>query len=143
MRTNSHTTKKQITRILCVDDDDDDASLLETVVTTLYSGIEFVKCYGGIEALEVLRTSIVDIILLDVNMPILNGFDCLKEIRKERRLRNIPIFMLSTSASQRDVALALELGARKFLTKPNSYGDICAMVGEIIYDCREEVKIED
>ena len=134
MTTFSKAIGKTSATILCVDDDDDDASLLESAVHHCCSEIKFMKCYGGKEALDFLNSpmSSPDVILLDVNMPLLNGFDCLREIQKSPRLRNIPVFMISTSASPKDVSLAMELGARKFLTKPNSYSEICLMVGDII-----------
>jgi CheY-like chemotaxis protein len=127
---------------MCVDDDDDDASLLETAVSKYDTNIQFVKCYGGSEALEFLNKSkaIPDLILMDVNMPVLNGFDCLKELQKNPRLKHIPVFMLSTSASPRDVAAALELGAKRFLTKPNTYQQICTMMQEIIDECMLSLK---
>jgi PleD family two-component response regulator len=120
--------------ILCVDDDDDDASLMESAVLHCCSEIKFMKCFGGKEALDFLNSPVSspDAILLDVNMPLVNGFDCLKEIQRNPRLRSIPVFMISTSASPKDVTLAMELGARKFLTKPNTYSEICAMVNFII-----------
>jgi CheY-like chemotaxis protein len=132
----SRTTERPMGSILCVDDDDD-ASLLETAVNQLHPGITFIKCFGGNEALNLLKSSqsTPDLILLDVNMPLLNGFDCLKEIRKHARLKDIPVFMLSTSASQKDVAYALELGARKFITKPNTYRQICHLMSEIVEEC--------
>ena len=120
--------------ILCIDDDDDDATLLENAVENYHPGINFLKSYGGNEALDLLHRleSLPDLILLDVNMPLMNGFDCLKKLRERSRFENIPVFMISTSASPRDVSRALENGAQKFLTKPNSFGKISEMVNEII-----------
>jgi CheY-like chemotaxis protein len=136
------TIEKRVGFIMCVDDDDDDASLLETAVRKYDADIAFVKCYGGTEALAFLSKSKVtpDLILMDVNMPVLNGFDCLIELRKNSRFQHIPVFMLSTSASPRDVAAALELGARRFLTKPNTYQQICSMIQEIIEECLLSLK---
>jgi CheY-like chemotaxis protein len=137
MTTFSRNAGKTIGSILCVDDDDDDASLLEAAVNHLDHGISFIKCYDGRDALELLAnsTSKPDLILLDVNMPLLNGFDCLREIRKTPGVKDIPVFMLSTSASPKDVATALEIGARKFLTKPNTYRQICEIMRDIIREC--------
>lgn len=120
--------------ILCVDDDDDDASLLEMAVSSMHSGISFIKCSGGYQALELLTssTSRPDVILLDLNMPLLNGFDCLREIRRHPSLKDIPVFILSTSAHPADAMRALQLGAYKFLTKPGSYREICLMMNEIV-----------
>jgi CheY-like chemotaxis protein len=137
MTTFLKTNKKPVGSILCVDDDDDDATLFESAVLTINKGINFLKCYGGREALDLLTgsDSTPDIILLDVNMPLLNGFECLREIRKHKALMHIPVIMLSTSASPIDVSTALKLGATKFLTKPNSYVQICKMMNEVIAEC--------
>jgi CheY-like chemotaxis protein len=126
--------------ILCVDDDEDDASLLESAVATLHEGLVFVKCYGGKEALDFLKetATLPNIILLDVNMPLMNGFECLSHIRGNNRFDGIPVIMLSTSARPKDVEAALELGAHKFFTKPNTYKQIHSMMSEIIVECLVE-----
>jgi CheY-like chemotaxis protein len=131
------TTDRPLGSILCVDDDDDDATLMEAAVNQLNEGISFIKCYDAREALNLLAhsDSLPDLILLDVNMPLLNGFDCLREIRKIPAMREIPVVMISTSASPKDVATALEIGARRFLTKPNTYSQICEMMQDIINEC--------
>jgi CheY-like chemotaxis protein len=134
MPTFYRTLEKPIGSILCVDDDDDDASLLEMAVSSRHSGIRFIKCPGGYEALELLTSSVSkpDVILLDLNMPLLNGFECLREIRRHASLKDIPVVVLSTSAHPGDVTRAIKLGAYKFLTKPSSYGEICQMMNEIV-----------
>jgi CheY-like chemotaxis protein len=134
---NNRVCQKSQGSILCIDDDDDDASLLESAVKAIAEGIEFRKCYGGNEALALLKSMTFqpDVILLDVNMPMLNGFDCLREIKRSPHLREIPIIMLSTSASPKDVSLALELGAWRFFTKPNTYTQIQSMMANIIQEC--------
>jgi CheY-like chemotaxis protein len=65
-------------------------------------------------------------------MPLLNGFECLREIRRHASLKDIPVVVLSTSAHPGDVTRAIKLGAYKFLTKPSSYGEICKMMNEIV-----------
>lgn len=132
----SRTISNPLGTILCIDDDDDDATLLEAAVQSYHQGIKFLKSYGATEALSLLNNSesVPDLILLDVNMPMMNGFECLKKLRQQPRLQNIPVIMLSTSASPRDVARAIKTGAQKFLTKPNSFTKICEMVNEIIDD---------
>jgi PleD family two-component response regulator len=137
MTTFATTSLKPTGTILCIDDDDDDASLLETAVNSYNDDIRFIKCYGGKEAIAFLKRSqsAPDLILLDVNMPLLNGFDCLVEIKKIQHCAHVPVFMLSTSGSPRDIDRAFKNGARKFLTKPNSYTAICVMMNEIIEEC--------
>lgn len=139
MTTFSRTLESPFGCILCIDDDDDDAALLGSAAMAAHEGIRFVKCPGGKEALQLLTTSksVPDVILLDLNMPLMNGFECLREIRKVEHLKNVAVIMLSTSASPRDEATALELGAAQFITKPNSYAEICSLMNQVVGDIRE------
>ncbi|MBI4666450.1 MAG: response regulator [Nitrospinae bacterium] len=59
-----------------------------------------------------------DIILMDINMPRMDGFSALKEIRNDQSLKTMPIIMLTTSNQERDVACSYSLGANAFITKP-------------------------
>jgi PleD family two-component response regulator len=130
---------KQIRSVLCVDDDEDDASLLESAVQSVNDEIQFVKMFGGEEALDYLKeTSLLpDLILMDCNMPVMNGFECLEEIKRIRKFSSIPIVMISTSASPKDIALAMDLGATKFFTKPNTYVQLCNLVKLIFEEVLE------
>ncbi|CAN5234628.1 hypothetical protein BH23BAC2_BH23BAC2_27750 [soil metagenome] len=60
-----------------------------------------------------------DLILMDLNMPVMNGFECLKEIRSNPVFLDIPVIIFSTSNYEKDIAHAEELGALGYLHKPN------------------------
>ena len=75
----------------------------------------------GIEAMQWLRNKAnpkVDLMLLDINMPRMDGFEVLKAVKKDEDLRQIPILMLSTSDDESDIRHARELGATGYMTKP-------------------------
>jgi CheY-like chemotaxis protein len=88
---------------------------------------------NGRKALNRLRAlvELPDLIFLDINMPELNGFDCLKELKKCPRLQTIPVIMLSTSVSSKDIKYSEDLGAEMFFTKPSSYTNLCDILKKV------------
>ena len=65
-----------------------------------------------------------DVILLDVNMPKMNGFEVLQEVKRDEFLRGIPVVMFTTSELEEDIAKAYEHGASTFLTKPADFDEL-------------------
>ncbi|MCB0087788.1 MAG: response regulator, partial [Caldilineaceae bacterium] len=101
------------TRILVVEDED---LLLELLTKTLQtSGYEVLTAKNGVDALELAIENEVDLILLDVMMPRMNGFTFCEEVRK---LSDVPIIMLTALNRPDDVARGLQLGADEYITKP-------------------------
>ncbi|HEX9979440.1 MAG TPA: response regulator [Flavobacterium sp.] len=105
--------------ILLVDDDADDREIFETALRRISTEVGFTAVASAIEALARLRAGhTADIIFLDLNMPIMNGMEFLAEIKKDKRLSDIPVIVFSTSGSSRSVDQAKELGAHDYITKP-------------------------
>lgn len=77
-----------------------------------------VEAEDGAKALEFLRDNPVDLVLLDLEMPRTNGFDVLREMKSDMRLRDIPVLMISGSDEQENIIKCIELGADDFLPKP-------------------------
>ena len=75
-------------------------------------------CSNGLEALEVFKDEVPDLVLLDVNMPLMNGIDVCKEIRRLPSGKNVPIIIASSSNSENDVLRGLDAGADDYLIKP-------------------------
>ena len=90
-----------------------------------------VEARDGMEALEQLFQQSPDILLLDVEMPNLNGYDLLRVMVMHPELANIKVIMLSTRSSQKHIQRALELGARAYLTKPYSQDTLLAKIEEV------------
>ena len=87
--------------------------------------IQCLVANDGIEAIKKLSedTSFVpDFIFLDINMPRMNGMQCLAEIKKLDHLENVKIIMFSTSADRKMISKSKELGATEFLLKPSAIG---------------------
>ncbi len=108
--------EKQNATILIVDDDTRNARLLEAQLRS--EGYDVMCAFSGEECLEQLKTRLPDLILLDVMMPGLSGFDVAGRIKQDDRTKTIPIIMV-TALDDRDSRLhALQAGAEEFLNKP-------------------------
>ena len=106
-------TKKN--RILVVDDE---RGLVKLIRLNLeQDGFEVVEANNGAEAMEKLRVTLPDLVLLDVMMPDMDGFQVLKMIRE---IGNTPVIMLTAKGEESDIVRGLELGADDYITKPFS-----------------------
>ncbi len=110
---------------LIVDDDSDDIELFREAIGEIDHRVVCQAAKDCGEALEKLRNVsdvLPDLIFLDLNMPGMDGRACLAELKKDARLKNIPVIIYTTSSHVRDKVDTLELGAAYFLTKANSFG---------------------
>jgi CheY-like chemotaxis protein len=104
-------------RILLIDDDDDDQFIF---MTALEDVAPFSRCRitgNAAEAFEELNNEVPDIMFLDLNMPLMNGFEFLLILKSDPRFSGIPVVIYSTSDSPGDQNRAKELGAIQFITK--------------------------
>jgi two-component system, chemotaxis family, chemotaxis protein CheY len=74
----------------------------------------------GAAALERLRVELVDIVITDIEMPTMNGFELLSAIKKDERLRHVPVLMLAAEARKDDIVRCNQAGAAAYLVKPFS-----------------------
>lgn len=70
-------------------------------------------------------------ILLDINMPIINGFEVLEKIKKNDKLKTVPVIMLTTASRREDALKALALGANDFIVKPVSFNDFTEKIKQV------------
>ncbi|MCR1897904.1 response regulator transcription factor [Irregularibacter muris] len=110
-------------KILVVDDDREIAGAIEKLLTL--EGYEVVKAYNGMEALDVLVSNNIQLIILDVMMPRLDGLSTTMKIRESR---NIPIIILSAKSEDSDKILGLSMGADDYVTKPFNPQELLARV---------------
>lgn len=115
-------------RVLVVDDEPGIASLL--METLRLAGFEAAIANTGIEALEDLKRSAFDLILLDVNLPIMDGFQILAQLRQ--RQPEIPIIMISARLDKKDVIEAFKLGADDYITKPFSIEEVVMRINAVM-----------
>ncbi|SMB85425.1 response regulator [Deinococcus hopiensis] len=85
---------------------------------------------NGREALQALRLGTVqaEVILLDINMPVMNGFDVLRELKRDPQLMTLPVVMLSTSSNKGDVDMAYTLHASSYFEKSTDFDGFIAQI---------------
>ncbi|HAS74483.1 MAG TPA: DNA-binding response regulator [Clostridiales bacterium UBA8960] len=110
-------------RILVVDDDLEIAKAIERLLTL--EGYQVIKAHNGYEALDVLMSETVHLILMDVMMPKLDGLSTTLKVREQK---NIPIIILSAKSEDSDKVLGLSMGADDYVTKPFSSQELVARV---------------
>jgi DNA-binding response OmpR family regulator len=99
--------------ILIVDDEKEITELLELYMES--DGYKILKAYDGLEALEKIKTNQIDLAVVDIMMPKLDGFGLVKRLRQEL---NIPVILLSAKSTDNDKILGLNIGADDYITKP-------------------------
>ena len=110
---------------------DDDRNLFCEAVKEINENANCLAVGKGEDAIFMLRSDSVlrpDLIFLDLNMPGMNGRECLKEIKKDSALKDIPIVIYSTSSSQKDIRETRELGAAYIKFKPSSFKSLCEYI---------------
>ncbi|MFA6414349.1 MAG: response regulator, partial [Syntrophales bacterium] len=117
-------------RILCVDDEVQNLALLSAVL--MPEGYEVIEANNGEEALKKIRTEQIDIVLLDVMMPGMDGFEVCKEIKGDKKYRNIPVVMITALAAKADRIKSIEAGAEEFLAKPFDQTEVLARINMLL-----------
>jgi phosphate regulon transcriptional regulator PhoB len=117
-------------KILVVDDEPDVVQLIEYNLRA--AGYDAIHALDGEEALNKARTSSPDLIILDLMLPEVEGFDVCKILRREPGTSAIPIVMLTAKASETDRVLGLELGADDYVTKPFSPRELVLRVKRLL-----------
>ena len=109
---------------------EDEANIVESLSFILQrAGFEVASVADGDAALVRMRSlSPPDLLILDVMMPVRNGFEVLKALKTDERLKHIPVVVLTAKAQAHDRQLAEELGADAFVTKPFANRDIVELV---------------
>ena len=113
--------------VLLVEDDELDVISVERSLKKLESEYVLHTAYNGIEALKILRDPelalIPDVILLDINMPRMNGIEFLKVVREDKKLKDLKVFIMTTSSEEMDRLEAEKLGIAGYIIKPLNYND--------------------
>jgi len=114
--------------VLVVEDDESIALGLEMNLGS--EGYRVLVAADGERGLEISRAEEIDLIILDVMLPRLNGFELLRTLRNERR--TVPIIMLSARGAEMDKVMGLELGAEDYITKPFGLAELLARVKAVL-----------
>lgn len=120
--------------LFIVDDDEDDINLFVEAVNEIDKGMGCYKAKNGEDALARLDAldMLPDVIFLDLNMPRMNGRETLERLKASDRYKHIPVVIYSTSNAQQDRDDTKALGAADYLTKPDSFTDLCIALARTI-----------
>lgn len=124
-------TNRQVVAV--VDDDDDDLFLIQEAFKVCLKEEKVLIASSGIDLLDRLETLRVlpAFLLLDLNMPLMSGFEVLGKLRADPRYALMPVLIFSTSNAQRDIDLAYELGANSYVKKPSSFAEYKSVVEDL------------
>lgn len=136
---------KQNIRVLLTDDDEDDREFFADAIADLQLDFPVEFCSNGLELLNRLydkNLHVPDIIFLDLNMPVMSGFETLQEIRDDAKFKNIPVIAIySTSATEEGIKSTFGLGANAYVVKPVSFDDLKKLLRKVIeMDWKEKLK---
>ena len=126
-------------RIFVVDDDLDDTEIFQEVLSFIDPTIQCSTAENGRDALDKLSrvTFIPDLIFLDLNMPRMDGKECLRKLKENLLLRNIPVIIYTTSSQSKDIEETMEAGAIKFITKPLNVNDLEKILRPIVMGLKQ------
>jgi len=121
--------------VFIVDDDADDRESIRDAFMENKHHYDYLFMHNGHQLLQHLspgaNSLAPSIILLDLNMPGMDGKDVLKELKNDERLQSIPVIVFTTSSSYRDRQLSYQLGASCFVTKPGTYRELISITDSI------------
>lgn len=116
------------------DDDIDDLQLFKSAVDKTTDQIDLHTYHKGEDFLNSIKTKADkhSIVFLDINMPGKNGFEILKEIRRDDLLKTLPVIMYSTSSDDKAIAVSREIGATMYAVKPTSFSDLKNLIKKAV-----------
>jgi len=129
-------TANKIKHIFLAEDDEDDVLLFNQILSDISREITVTVSVNGVELMNLLKETVTlpNIIFLDLNMPLKNGFQCLQEIRSNVDWNGIKIIMYSTSAHPHQIEKAYQHGADLYIQKATNYIDFKELLKKCIID---------
>ena len=126
---------KSHVEILLIEDNPDDAELIFRIFKKNKSAEYLVHVTNGEEALKYLSSDISKLpklIIADLNMPLVNGFEFLKKVKSDESTKIIPVVVLTSSQEENDIMKAYSLGVNAFIVKPIDYTEFSEVINQII-----------
>ncbi len=119
--------------ILLIDDDEDDREIFLEALKSISEPVNYILFNDAQKAMQQLNDGILepDLIFLDLHMPKITGQEFLTDIKKINRLKKIPVVVVSTHSSDVMKKMILELGAKDYITKPNSFNKLVSLLQSI------------
>ncbi|WP_036146018.1 response regulator [Maribacter sp. Hel_I_7] len=122
-------------RILLVDDDEDDRQFFADALEGIELNTDLHQLENGKSCMEYLLSdtdNTPDLVFLDLNMPIMNGFECLEAIRRTPHLKDLLVAIYSTSSAERDIEETFEKGANIYIKKPSSFTELKKSLKQVV-----------
>jgi len=126
---------KKPSLVFLVDDDLDDQMLFRDAIVEIDPAIEVLTAVNGVQALKKLTIEMVtkpDYIFIDLNMPLMNGLQCLKEIKQLPGFLHVPVVIYSTSSYEKDIQQTADHGAFHYIVKPFSFRELCEKIQTVL-----------
>lgn len=130
--------------VLIVDDSSSMRAVIKKIISI--SGFKMDRCFeagNGKEALDVLARDWVDVIVSDINMPEMNGFELLENLGKDSLFKEIPVIVITTEGSEKHMHRAIDLGAKGFIKKPFYPEEVKKVLCDVIGVTDEGIYEED
>ena len=127
--------QKEFISITLADDDEDDRLFFQDAFEEFKINTNVTTCYDGVDLMEYLSkpdTILPNILFLDLNMPRKNGFECLLEIRKDPKYKDVAIAIYSTSSSEEDIENTFIHGANIYIKKPSEFSTLKKVLSEVV-----------
>ena len=122
---------KEIKRILCIEDEPDMIELIRLILSR--HGFEVVGANGGVEGARMIREELPDLILLDIMMPDLDGWEVYQQIKADDKTKDIPVIVVTAKAQNIDKVLGLHIAkVDDYISKPFTPDDLLASVTKVL-----------
>lgn len=118
-------------RILVADDEPDVLFMTAFSLRTV-GGFEVIEARNGLEAVEKAKQTHPDIIILDIKMPRMNGYDACRRLKEMEELQDVPVIFLSAKGQRQEIEEGMEAGATSYILKPFAPEDLIAKVREVL-----------
>jgi CheY-like chemotaxis protein len=137
--------------VIIADDDLDDQEFLMTAIKQLNPNGTIRTANDGLQLLDMLLKRnefqhtdqpLPNLIILDLNMPIIDGYDALKQIKANEKLKHIPVFILTTSTTEYDCTKSIAYGAKAFYSKPMIFSDLGIIVKTIFLNVAKPLEVK-
>ncbi len=114
--------------ILCIEDNPDNMMLFKRVLES--AGFTLRQAFNGMDGLKIAETELIDLVLLDINLPDIDGYEVTRRLRTSQHPNAacLPILIITANVQKRDVENAMSAGATEFITKPIDIFELCARV---------------
>ena len=127
--------QKDLIHVLLADDDEDDRNFFKEAFEEIKIKTRVQIVNDGMELMEYLNktdTTLPHILFLDLNMPLKNGMECLLEIKRIERLKDISVAIYSTSSTDEDIEETFVRGANVYIKKPNDFSSLKKVLSEVV-----------